>query len=98
MMKTKTDCLKCPLTQSLEGGHSLKERGQNRSTYLTLIYIYVYIFNQHLHLKRFSITFPCIIIKMSNRVTISHEISLICTLLYIDVLKYQLTININMEY
>ena len=35
---------------------------------------------------------------MINRVTISDEISLICTLLYIDVLKYQLTTNINMEY
>ena len=38
------------------------------------------------------------IITMINRVTISDEISLICTLLCIDVLKYQLTININMEY
>ena len=35
---------------------------------------------------------------MINRVAISDEISLNCTLLYIDVLKYQLTININMEY
>ena len=35
----------------------------------------------------------CIIMRMHNRVTVSDEISLICPVLYTEVLKNQQTVN-----